>query len=429
MKSTKQNWYELGIKHIWLPYTQMQEVPEQLKVIKTKGSYIYLEDGRKLIDGVSSWWATSHGHNHPYIAKQMRQQLKQFPHVMFAGLAHKPAYELASRLVEFVNKKEPTLNKVFFSDSGSTAVEVALKMAIQYHYNIGKVKHKFICFKNSYHGDTMGAMSLADPDNSMHAKFAKMLPKQIALEIPDTEEKFAKFVQTLDTHQANIAGLIIEPLVQCAGGMKFYNKDILNKILSECKKRNIITILDECATGFYRTGAKFAFHQTDFSADILILGKALTGGSITLSATMATDKIFNSFLSNSLDNALMHGPTFMANPLACSAGLASLDLFESNNYKELVQNITNIFHTELKNITSHQNVKDVRILGAIAVIELKQCNWQDICAMRKELINYNVWLRPFANVIYIMPPLTINKTDLKRLVNCAKKLVSIVKSH
>ncbi|MBT4988950.1 MAG: adenosylmethionine--8-amino-7-oxononanoate transaminase [Rickettsiales bacterium] len=426
MKEKKQNWYDNGIKHIWLPYTQMHDFPEQLKVIKTKGAYIYLEDGRKLIDGISSWWATAHGHNHPYITKQIRKQLKKFPHIMFAGIAHQPAYELAHKLIKFVNKKENILNKVFFSDSGSTGVEVALKMAIQYHYNLGKKKTKFISFKNSYHGDTLGAMSLADPTSSMHAKFSGTMPSQLSADIPSNKEYLNKFIETLDANINEIAGLIIEPLIQCAGGMKCYDIDTLNTIMSECKKREIIIIFDECATGFYRTGKKFAFHHSKYTPDILILGKALTGGTVTLSATIATDRIFNSFLSKSLDNALMHGPTYMANPIACSAAIASLELFEKNSYEEKIKSIEEIFKQEFKILKSHIKVKDIRVIGAIGVIEINKCEWKDICKMREFINKNDIWLRPFSNVIYIMPPYTISKKDLIRTIDFSKKLLDLI---
>ena len=374
-----------------------------------------------MIDGISSWWATAHGHNHPFIAKHIKKQLKKFPHVMFAGLAHKPAYKLANELVKFVNKDNLILDKAFFSDSGSTGVEVALKMAVQHHYNLGTKKTQFIAFKNSYHGDTFGAMSLADPDSSMHAKFQNVVTKQVSLAIPDDEAKFQTFINTLDSNK-NIAGLIIEPLIQCAGGMKCYDIETLNKIVFECKKRDIIVIFDECATGFYRTGAKFAFHLTDFTPDIIVLGKALTGGTITLSATIAKSAIFNSFLSDSLDNALMHGPTFMANPVACSAALASLELFNKTNYEEKVKNINKLLEDGLHNI-HHENISDIRILGAIGIIEFKNIDWEYIQKLRRIINKSKIWIRPFSNVIYLMPPLTIKNKDLLMLINETKKLI------
>ena len=247
MKAKNKNWYEKGINNIWLPYTQMQNLPEQLKVKKTKGSYIYLDDGRKMIDGVSAWWSTAHGHNHPHISKAIRKQTKKFPHIMLAGFAHQPAYELASKLIEFVNRKNDNLSKVFFSDSGSTAVEVALKMSLQYHYNNNSKKTKFIAFENSYHGDTFGAMSLATHSSSMHEKFKDFMPNQITTTIPNTEKEKSRFLELLDKKINDIAGLIIEPLIQCAGGMRFHSVDTLEFIINECKKRQIITIFDECA--------------------------------------------------------------------------------------------------------------------------------------------------------------------------------------
>lgn len=421
MKAKNQNWYEKGINNIWLPYTQMQNLPEQLKVKKTKGSNIYLDDGRKMIDGVSAWWSTAHGHNHPHITKAIRRQTKKFPHIMLAGFAHQPAYELASKLIEFVNRKTDNLSKVFFSDSGSTAVEVALKMSLQYHYNKKSKKTKFIAFENSYHGDTFGAMSLATHSSSMHEKFKDFMPNQITTTIPNTEREKSRFIELLDHNINDIAGLIIEPLIQCAGGMKFHSIDTLEFIIRECKKRQIITIFDECATGFYRTGKKFAFHNIAHTPDILILGKALTGGTITLSATITNDKIYNSFLSDSLDNALMHGPTFMANPTACAAAIASIELFEKIDYENNISNITEMFSEHLEH--TNKKIKEIRILGAVAVIELNDCNWQLITNLREIIKDSNFWLRPFSNVIYLMPPLNIKNKDLIKLIDFSNKLI------
>ncbi len=421
MKAKNQNWYEKGINNIWLPYTQMQNLPEQLKVKKTKGSNIYLDDGRKMIDGVSAWWSTAHGHNHPHITKAIRRQTKKFPHIMLAGFAHQPAYELASKLIEFVNRKTDNLSRVFFSDSGSTAVEVALKMSLQYHYNKKSKKTKFIAFENSYHGDTFGAMSLATHSSSMHEKFKDFMPNQITTTIPNTEREKSRFIELLDHNINDIAGLIIEPLIQCAGGMKFHSIDTLEFIIRECKKRQIITIFDECATGFYRTGKKFAFHNIAHTPDILILGKALTGGTITLSATITNDKIYNSFLSDSLDNALMHGPTFMANPTACAAAIASIELFEKIDYENNISNITEMFSEHLEH--TNKKIKEIRILGAVAVIELNDCNWQLITNLREIIKDSNFWLRPFSNVIYLMPPLNIKNKDLIKLIDFSNKLI------
>jgi len=419
------NWLKQGFKHIWLPYTQMQTAKLPLAVKKTKGVYITLENGMRLIDGISSWWSVSHGYNHPYILKSMAKQLRTMPHVMLAGLANKPAFSLATRLSEFANqksaKKNERLNKVFFSDSGSTAVEVAMKIAVQYFLNKGDEKKcKIMAFHNSYHGDTMGGMSLCDPKSGMHAKFKNYLPKQLTTNLPTNKAKLKKFSDFVTKNQDKAAAIIIEPLIQCAGGMKFHDAKILEDITKICKKHNILTIFDECAVGFYRTGKKFAFHHTKITPDLLIVGKALTGGTITLAATLTNDKIFNAFLDDSLDKALMHGPTFMGNALACAAANASLDLFEKFDYEKKVSVISDFLTRELEQFKNHHKVKEIRVLGAVGVIELTELTWEETLKLRENLVKHKVWLRPFANVIYFMPPLTIKNKELKKLVNAVK---------
>ena len=406
-------------QHIWLPYTQMQNHPKALAVKKTKNCYIYLENKKKLLDGICSWWSACHGYNHPYLIKQAKKQLKIMPHIMLAGLANKPAYQLADRLVKFVNRDNIKLEKVFFSDSGSTAVEVALKISVQYFLNQGNSKKsKIISFSNSYHGDTMGAMSLCDPQSGMHKKFKNFLPKQLVTKLPNNEEDLKIYQKFLEKNHFRASAIIIEPLVQCAGGMKFHKKEILLEIIKISKKYDILIIFDECATGFYRLGKKFAFFylKEEFSPDILILGKALTGGIMTLASTITTKKIFANFLSASLDTALMHGPTFMGNALSCATANASLDLFKKENFEKKIKNIENIFKRELEIFKNHSLIKEIRVLGAIAVLELKKEDWNFVQKLRKELVNQGVWLRPFANVIYFMPAFSITETQIKKLV-------------
>jgi len=419
------NWLKKGFSNIWLPYTQMQTAKLPLAVKKTKGCNIILMDGTKLIDGISSWWSVCHGYNHPHIIKSITRQLKKMPHVMLAGLANEPAFKLAERLVKFVNKtnvkKEQKLTRVFYSDSGSTAVEVAMKMSVQFFLNSGNDKKcKIIAFNNSYHGDTMGGMSLCDPKDGMHAKFKNYLPRQLVTSLPSNKEELKKFEEFLKKHKEKAAAIIIEPIIQCAGGMKFHKAQILTEITKLCNKHKIITIFDECAVGFYRTGKKFAYHHTSISPDILVIGKALTGGTVTLAATLTNDKIYNAFLSKSLDKALMHGPTFMGNALACSAANASLDLFEKYDYAKKAEKIAEAFSSLLTPFKEHAKVKEVRILGAAAIIELKELSWEDTLKLRDDLTKHGVWLRPFANVIYFMPPLTIKKKDIKKLVDSVK---------
>ena len=401
---------KLGENHIWLPYTQMLNHLPQLEVLKTNGSKIYLKNGKILIDGISSWWAVAHGYNHPHIIKNLIKQAKKLPHIMLAGLANDATYQLAHRLAKFCE-----MDKVFFSDSGSTAIEVAMKMAWQFHINChNSDKKHFISFKNSYHGDTTGAMSLADLQSGMHKKFSEILLKNYCLDLPKNLEDFEFFENFLAQNNAKIAGIFIEPIVQCAGGMKFHTPQILEKILELSRKYNILTIVDECATGFYRTGKKFAFQHSKYHPDILCVGKALTGGVVGLSATLTSNKIFEKFLDISLDKALMHGPTFMGNALACSCANASLDLFENEDYQEKVAKIEVFLQKNLKKLNKFKKVKEVRAIGAIGVIEIKT-NWDEIKILRQKFIEKGVFLRPFGDVIYVMPPLNISSKDLAKI--------------
>ncbi len=413
---------KLGTNHIWLPFTQMLSHLPQLEVEKTKGSKIYLKNGKILIDGISSWWAVSHGYNHPHIIKNLIKQAKKLPHIMLAGFANDTTYQLAHRLAKFCE-----MDKVFFSDSGSTAIEVAMKMAWQYHFNCGNIERKkFVSFKNSYHGDTTGAMSLADLQSGMHQKFSELLLKNYCLDVPKNLEDFTFFENFLAEKKSEIAGIFIEPIVQCAGGMKFHSPQILEKIFEIAKKYDILTILDECATGFYRTGKKFAYMHTKYHPDILTVGKALTGGIVGLSASLTSNKIFEKFLDNSLDKALMHGPTFMGNALACACANASLDLFENENYQEKVAKIEKILQKNLKKFKNFEKVKEVRVIGAIGAIEI-ETNWEEIKILRQKFIEKGVFLRPFGNVIYIMPPLTISNKELSIIFNAIYEVLSEIK--
>ncbi len=406
--------------HIWLPYAQMQTVPAPLRVASTSGCKIRLEDGRELIDGISSWWSVCHGYNHPHIIEAMEKQLRTMPHVMFAGLTHEPATILAQRLCAIT---PDGLNKVFFGDSGSVAVEIALKIALQYWRNVGKpLKDRFICFKNGYHGDTLGAMSVSDPEKSLHKAFRNSVIKQYVLDIPSDEYSFAEFDTLLSGVQGNIAGLIIEPLLQGAGGMKFHSADVVAEIYRIAKKHNILFIADEIATGFARTGFMFACDEAGISPDIMCLGKALTGGAITLGATLTTDEIFNGFLSDKPEDAFMHGPTFMANALACSAANASLDLFESEPRLSQVENIESQLIAELAPCKNLDGVVDVRVKGGVGVVQVDTAKI-DIYALRPKFVERGVWLRPFKDVIYIMPPLTISKQELTTITDAVRDVL------
>jgi adenosylmethionine-8-amino-7-oxononanoate aminotransferase len=408
-----------GAQNIWLPYSQMKNHMAQLEVESAKGSKIFLKDGRVLIDGIASWWSVSHGYNHPHLISEITKQAKNLSHIMMAGFAAESTYRLAARLCEFSK-----MDRVFFSDSGSTAIEVAMKICWQFHINKGaKEKVKFISFKNSYHGDTTGAMSLADLSDGMHQKFEKILLKNFSLNLPQNKNDLSELENFVKKNKNILAGIFIEPLIQCAGGMKFHDAKILREIFNIAKKHKILFVADECAVGFYRTGKKFALDHAGISPDILVLGKALTGGMMTLAATLATEEIFSAFLGDDLNSALMHGPTFMGNPLACAAANASLDLFEKNNYAKKVAEIEKILKIELEKCRNLKNVKDVRTIGAVGVVEvdLKQ---KEISELRKKFVAEGIFLRPFGNCIYVMPPLTITKSELRKITDSIFLLLS-----
>lgn len=412
------NFIDIGSNHIWLPYTQMLNHLPQLEVKSAKGSKIVLKNGSTLIDGIASWWSVAHGYNNNHLVKSICNQAKKISHIMLAGFANEPAYQLAYRLCKFTD-----MDHVFFSDSGSTAIEVSMKIAWQYQINSNqKQKNKFISFKNSYHGDTTGAMSLADLNSGMHKKFSNFLLQNFCLELPKNDEDLIIFENFLKEKKEVLAGLFIEPLVQCAGGMKFHSADILKKIFLISKKYNLLFICDECATGFYRTGKKFAFEYAEIKPDILVLGKALTGGMLTLSATLTSKEIYQKFLGDSLDLALMHGPTFMGNALACAVANASLDLFEKNNYQLKVKKIENFLNQQLKKFTKIPKVKNVRVIGAIGVIEI-ETSWQEIKLMRQKFIEHGVFLRPFADCIYLMPQLNIKISELKKIIEAIANIL------
>lgn len=404
---------------IWLPYTQMKNHLPQLEVESTKGVEIFLKNGDVLIDGISSWWSVSNGYNHPKIVEAIKKQVEKLPHIMLAGFKNEQTYKLAKRLCEFSK-----MDRVFFSDSGSTAIEVAMKIAWQYFMNKNqKEKTKFIAFKNSYHGDTSGAMSLADLESGMHQKFNGILIDNFSLELPRNAEDLKEFEEFLEANHQILAGIFIEPLVQCAGGMKFCEPKILANIYKLAKKYKILFIADECAVGFYRTGKKLACNHAKITPDILILGKALTGGFVTLAATLVKEEIFNAFLGDSLDMALMHGPTFMGNPLACSAANASLDIYESENYEKKIAKDEKYLKEKLEKFKKFKKVKDVRIIGLLAAIEI-DLSWDKILEIRQEFIKEGVFLRPFANVIYLMPALNIERKYLEKIILTIEKILT-----
>ena len=407
------NWLERGLPHIWQPYAQAKIAPLPLAVARTEGCEIVLQDGRRLIDGISSWWAACHGHNHPALITAAVAQLQTMPHVMFAGLAHRPAYGLAANLAKLTG-----LERVFFSDSGSMAVEVALKIALQYWSNIGQPhKNQFVCLQNAYHGDSFGAMGVSDPMRGMHKAYLPNINAHYALKVPHNEEAFKLFADELQAIAGSVASLIVEPLVQGAGGMRFYPSEMLTQMANLCKELDILLIVDEIMTGFGRLGTMFACEMAGVRPDIMCIGKGLTGGVVSLAATLATEEIYQAFYDDDINKALMHGPTFMANPLACAVANASLQLFATEPRLQQVAKIEAQLSEGLGELKSLKCVQDVRVQGAIGVVQMRElCSFNPF-AMRQELLKHGVWLRPYRDIIYIMPPFTINEVQLSQLIN------------
>jgi adenosylmethionine-8-amino-7-oxononanoate aminotransferase len=415
-------WYGLGLPHIWLPYCQMQLAPPPLPVASTHGCRIVLADGRELIDGIASWWSVCHGYNHPHILESVSRQLQTMPHVMFGGLVHEQALVLARRLTEMA---PAGLSRVFFSDSGSTAVEVALKVAIQYWRNKKQLhKRQFLCFSDGYHGDTLGAMSVSDPERSMHQAFREIVPRQHVHDLPTDELRLRRLEDWLSNAAVNLAGMIVEPLVQCAGGMRFHDPAVLAKLHSLARKYDLLFIADEIATGFWRTGTRFACEQARITPDILCLGKALTGGTLGSGATLVMESIFASFLSDDWNAALMHGPTFMANPLACAAANASLDLFEREPTESRVNAIEASLRAGLEPCRTMPHVIDVRVKGAIGVVQLAED--VDVYTLRPRFVDYGVWVRPFKDVVYLMPPLVITEEELEVVMRAVQAVIGSI---
>ncbi|MEE2997195.1 MAG: adenosylmethionine--8-amino-7-oxononanoate transaminase [Pseudomonadota bacterium] len=407
------------IPHLWLPYTQMQGMAAPLRAARTAGTRIILDDGRELIDAVSSWWTACHGYNHPHIVMTMENQLNTMPHVMLGGLLHEPAERLAARLTAIL---PGSLNRVFFADSGSVAVEVAMKIAVQYKLNCGDSgRTLFLCFRDGYHGDTLAAMSVTDPDEGMHALFKGYLPEQVIAPIPRDADSTAEFRRLLDVHGEEIAGVIVEPLVQCAGGMKMHDPAALKVIADAAHAAGALLICDEIAVNFGRAGTLFAHSQAGIAPDIICLGKALTGGAINLAATVATADVFDAFLSDDPDAALMHGPTYMANPLACAAANASLDLFETEPRLPQVETIEAQLARELAPVADLPGVVDVRVKGAIGAVETSALH--DLDWLKAQFVDAGIWLRPFGNVIYTMSPLTITSAELSAITGAISDIL------
>ncbi|HLA21691.1 MAG TPA: adenosylmethionine--8-amino-7-oxononanoate transaminase [Pseudolabrys sp.] len=413
------DWYAGGIEHVWLPYAQMKTAAPPLPVVRTQGSRIQLADGRELIDGVASWWTACHGYNQPHIRQAVERQLGEMPHVMFGGLAHQPAITLARRLSALL---PGDLTRVFFSDSGSVAVEVAMKMAVQYWINRGvRGRHQFVAFKGGYHGDTTGAMAVSDTEDGMHALFAGLLPQHYIVDLPDSEERAAALDKFLGASADSIAGIIVEPLVQGAGGMKFHDANVLKRLRATADKYDLLLMFDEIFTGFGRTGSMFACEAAGVTPDIVTLSKALTGGTLGLAATIATKNVFETFWSDDPGKALMHGPSYMANALACAAANASLDLFEREPRLRQVAAISAGLLQGLAPCRNLRGVKDVRVKGAIGVVEMQRIDNLDV--LRARFIDEGVFVRPFGNVIYLTPAFTISVDELKILTDAVVNVV------
>ena len=417
---------EFDKNHVWHPYTSMSKPLPSYLVESAQGVHISLATGEQVVDGMSSWWSVLHGYNHPELNQALVKQSEKFSHVMFGGLTHEPAVELAKNLISMTPSG---LNKVFLSDSGSVSVEVALKMAIQYWHSKNKTeKHKILTVKNGYHGDTFAAMSVCDPVNGMHQLFEPVLMKNLFAPAPnisfdqvwqadDTDELAAMFAQ----HHHEIAAFIIEPIVQGAGGMRMYHPNYLKACRALCDQYNVLMIADEIATGLGRTGKLFACEWAEISPDIICLGKTLTGGYMTLAATLCTDEIANS-ISNGEAGCFMHGPTFMGNPLACAVANASLGILKRNEWQQQVANISAAFKQQLLPLQTHHRVHDVRVLGAIGVVEATEN--VNMAEIQKRFVELGAWIRPFGKLIYVMPPFVINAEQITLLVNAISTVLN-----
>jgi len=405
-------------EHIWHPYASVLNPKDTIKIKSANEVYLNLEDGTSLIDGMSSWWSVIHGYNNKKINSAINEQTSKMSHVMFGGLTHDPAIELTQKLLNLLDDR---LEKIFYCDSGSVSVEIAMKMALQYHYKENNnTKTRFLTVRRGYHGDTFGAMSVCDPVTGMHTIFSEFLTKNYFVSEPKSkfDEEFDQsdldeMKKFLEENHENIAAVIIEPIVQGAGGMRFYSPKYLEGLRELTKKHNVLLIFDEIATGFGRTGKLFAYQHTNIIPDIMTIGKALTAGYMTMAATITTKEVAQGIEKDG--NILMHGPTFMGNPLACKVASTSIDLLEENNWQENVLRIENYLKENLTICENLDLVKEVRVLGGIGVVELHEN--VDMVKATEEFVKRGVWIRPFMKLIYIMPPFITTNEQLQKLVD------------
>lgn len=414
-------------KHLWHPYTSMSKPIPCYQVVSADGVRLKLEDGKTLIDGMSSWWCMIHGYNNPALNEALIAQIQKMSHVMFGGITHDPAIQLGKHVIEMTH---PELQCIFFCDSGSVSVEVALKQAIQYWISKGQmIKKKFMSIAHGYHGDTFGAMFVSDPNTSMHSIYEGYGPDNIFAEAPQVEfggewdeADIVDFEKKIGQHHEEIAAVILEPILQGAGGMRMYHPEYLRKVRAFCNQYNVLLIFDEIATGFGRTGKLFAYEHAGVCPDILCVGKALTGGYMTMAATISKRDVAD-VISNGPTGCFMHGPTFMANPLACAVSVKNLEILRTGKWKEQVSNIESILKKKLLPLKTgdSEKIKDVRVLGAVGVIELQER--VDLPVIQKKFVDLGVWIRPFGKLVYLMPPYVIGQEDLEYLVDTMIKVV------
>lgn len=422
------NDHDFDQQHIWHPYSAMHSDLPTYSVESAQGVRLTLTDGRELIDGMASWWCMIHGYNHPEMNAALEEQLHKMAHVMFGGLTHEPAVTLARQLVDITPQP---LQTVFFSDSGSVAIEVAMKMAIQYWRGKGQPqRQRFIALRSGYHGDTFGAMSVCDPVTGMHSLFKSILPEHIFVDRPAcrfgepcSEDDVASLNTALGSHSKQVAAVILEPIVQGAGGMWFYSAEYLQKARELCDHYSVLLIADEIATGFGRSGKLFACEHADVAPDIMCLGKSLTGGYLGLAATLTTEEIAST-IDQGDPGMFMHGPTFMANPLACTAAITSIGLLLGADWQNNISRIETKLKTGLLSCNELEQVNEVRVLGAMGVVEMKQA--VDMQTITQAFVNAGVWVRPFGKLVYLMPPYTINDEDLDALTDA---VVRVVETH